>query len=70
MDSPDGMAQLILFGKAPEGDEGGMPGFSALTDADIARLAIFLRSQTKPDAPWADVPARVAALRASGQRED
>lgn len=69
--SPDEVAQFILFGKAPEDDEGGMPAFGpVLTDADITRLVIWLRSTSKPDDPWPDVAARVADLRITGARED
>lgn len=51
-ESPDELAQYILFGKAPEYGEGQMPGFaSALTDADVIRLVIWLRETSKPDAP-------------------
>lgn len=71
--SPDELVQFILFGKAPEEDEGegGMPAFGpVLTDADVTRLVIWLRSTSKPDEPWLDVAARVAALRTTGARED
>jgi mono/diheme cytochrome c family protein len=69
--SPDELAQYILFGKAPEVGEGGMPAFGpVLTDADVTRMVVWLRSTAKPDAPWEDVPARVAAMRATGQRDD
>lgn len=70
-DSPDEVVQYILFGKESEPDEGGMPGFGAvLSDEDVVRLATWMRSQSKPDAPWVDVAARVTAMRATGQRED
>lgn len=69
--SLDELAQNILFGKAPEYGEAGMPTFGAsLTDADVTRILVWLRNTAKPDAPWADVPASVAAMRATGQRED
>lgn len=69
--SPDELAQYILFGKAPEVGEDGMPAFGpVLTDADVTRMVVWLRSTAKPDAPWADVPASVAAMRATGLRED
>ncbi len=70
-DSPDELLHYILFGKAPEFGEGQMPAFAlALSDADVTRLAIWLRSTSKPDAPWTDVEARVAEIRATGQRDD
>lgn len=69
--SPDELAQFILFGKAPDYDEAGMPAFgAALTDADVARLVTWLRSTAKPDAPWPDVTASVERMRATGERED
>lgn len=68
---PDELAQYILFGKSPEDDEGGMPAFGpVLTDADVVRLVTWLRSTSKPDAPWPDVPASVAQMRAFGTREE
>lgn len=70
-DSPDELAQYILFGKAPEDDEGGMPAFGpVLTDADVVRMVTWLRATSKPEAPWTDVPASVARMRATGERED
>lgn len=69
--SPDELTQYILFGKAPEDDEGGMPAFGpVLTDADVARLVVWLRSTSKPDAPWSDVTASVTKMRTLGRREE
>lgn len=69
--SPDEMVQFILFGKAPEFGEGQMPGFAmAMTDADVIRLVTWLRTTSRPDTPWTDLPDSVARLRATGQRED
>jgi mono/diheme cytochrome c family protein len=69
--SPDELTQYILFGKAPEDDEGGMPAFApVLTDADVARLVVWLRSTSKPDAPWPDVTASVTKMRTLGRREE
>lgn len=68
---PDDLAQFILFGKAPEDDEPAMPGFgTGLTDADVTRLVVWLRSTAQPTAPWADVELSVQRVRASGQRAD
>ena len=70
-DSPDELAQFVLFGKAPEDGETGMPAFgTVLTDDDVARLVTWLRSTSKPDAPWPNVTAHVAQMRASGAREE
>jgi nicotinate dehydrogenase subunit B len=69
--SPDELAQYILFGKAPEDDEGGMPAFGpVLSDADVARLVVWLRSTSKPDAPWQDVVASVTKMRTLSRREE
>ncbi|MCB6180146.1 cytochrome c [Rhodobacter sp. Har01] len=69
--NPDEVTQSILFGAAPEDDEGGMPAFGpVLTDADVTRLVIWLRSTSKPDDPWPDVEASVVQMRATGSRED
>lgn len=69
--SPDELAQTILFGKTAENGEAGMPAFGpSFTDADVVRLTDWLRSTAKPDAPWSDVPASVARMRATGARED
>jgi len=69
--SPDELAQYILFGAAPEDDEGGMPAFGpVLTDADVTRMVIWLRGTSKPKAPWPNVAASVARMRATGRRED
>jgi len=41
-----------------------MPGYAAaLTNADIARLAAFLRRTRTGDPPWTDVEKKVAAIR-------
>ena len=48
-----------------------MPSYAAaLTNADIARLAVFLRTRTGGP-PWTDVEEKVAAIRqqASAKRE-
>lgn len=41
-----------------------------LTDADVTRLVIWLRSTFSPDDPWRDVPASIARMRISDERED
>jgi mono/diheme cytochrome c family protein len=69
--SPDEAAQYILFGKAPESDEGGMPAFGkGLSDADIARLLVWMRETAVPGKPWSDVTASVTRMRSTGTRED
>lgn len=69
--SPDELLEVILFGVAPDDDEGGMPAFgAALTNADIAALSNWLRQVSKPDLPWPDMPSAVARMRATGHRSD
>ena len=44
-----------------------MPGFgNALSDADIAALAAYLRASRTAQPPWTDLPAAVAAVRKQG----
>jgi mono/diheme cytochrome c family protein len=70
-DTSDDLVNIILFGKTPEIGEAGMPAFGpGFTDADIARLAAWLRTTARPDAPWPDIAETVARLRISGRRED
>jgi mono/diheme cytochrome c family protein len=64
-DDPSNFIQTVMRGVGGDGRPGPyMPGFAlALTDADIARLATYLRS-TRSDRPaWPDLAARIAALR-------
>ena len=43
-----------------------MPGYaSALTDADIARLAAYLRRTRTDRPPWTDVEKKVVVIRQS-----
>jgi mono/diheme cytochrome c family protein len=63
---PTNFIHVVLNGIGIE--EGGpglvMPGYAeALTDADIARLAVFLRRTRTGASPWTDVERKVAALR-------
>ncbi len=68
---PDALVQVILFGKGPDEGRAGMPAFGkVLTDADVTRLVVWLRTTAQPKSPWTKVAARVTGLRASGQRGD
>ena len=63
---PSNLIQVILRGiSAEEGMPGVvMPAFGgALDDADIARIAAYLRSTRTSLPPWPDLAAKVAALR-------
>ena len=67
-DRPDNLLQVIVHGiSEPASRElGFMPGFGdALSDAQIAELAGYLRQRYAPGRPaWTDVPAALARVRA------
>lgn len=70
-ESPEELAQVMLVGKARELDGAGMPAFGpSLTDPDVTRPVVRLRSTAKPDAPQSDVADSVAVMRANSQRKD
>lgn len=68
-DRPDNLIRTILDGvREPATKElGFMPAFrDALSDAQIAELAGYMRARFAPHAaPWADLPAQVARVRAA-----
>jgi mono/diheme cytochrome c family protein len=70
LSSPDNLIRVILFGiDTPEGALGlVMPAFgTGFSDADVARLAAYLR-RTRTDQPsWPNLQETVAALRAQGK---
>ena len=70
LDDPTNLIRVILYGvNAQDGVPGVvMPGFAhGFTDADIARIAAYLRN-TRTDKPaWADLEKTVATIRAQGQ---
>ncbi len=66
LDQPTNLIQVVLHGVGvAEGDPSlMMPGFAgALSDADIARLIVYLRRTQTGLPPWADVDPQVAAIR-------
>lgn len=67
-DRPDNLLQVIVHGiREPASRElGFMPGFGdALSDAQIAELAAYMRQRYAPGRPaWTDVPAALARVRA------
>jgi nicotinate dehydrogenase subunit B len=67
-DRPDNLLQVIVHGiREPASRElGFMPGFGdALSDAQIAELAGYMRQRYAPGRPvWNDVPAALARVRA------
>ena len=66
---PTNLVRVILYGiAAKEGAPGVvMPGFAhGFSDADIARIAAYLRATHTTRAPWPDLEKQVAAIRAQG----
>ena len=69
--NPDEAAQFVLFGKAPEPGESGMPAFgSGFGDEEVSGLLVWMRSSAVPGKPWTDVAASVSRMRSTGARED
>jgi len=69
-DNPTNLVQVVLNGISREGGiKGGfMPGFAnALSDADIAALANYLRSTRTDKKPWPDLQAQVTRIRQSNE---
>jgi mono/diheme cytochrome c family protein len=71
--APTNLIRIMLYGiSAREGAAGVvMPGFSrGLNDADIARIAAYLRATGTPRAPWPDLEKQVASIRKLGNGQD
>ena len=62
---PTNLIQVLLRGvSAEEGIPGVvMPSFAALSDADIARIAAYLRRTRTNLPPWPDLEKKIAAMR-------
>jgi mono/diheme cytochrome c family protein len=70
LSSPDNLIRVILFGiDAPEGAPGlVMPAFGkGFSDADVARLAAYLRRTRTDQPPWPDLQQTVADLCVQGK---
>lgn len=70
---PANLIRVILFGiDGPEGAPGlVMPAFgSGFSDADVARIANYLRRTRTDQPPWPDLEKTVAAIRAQGKGEE
>jgi mono/diheme cytochrome c family protein len=70
---PTNLLRVILYGiTAKEGAPGVvMPGFAhGFSDADIARIAAYLRATHTTRAPWPDLEKQVAAIRAQGKTQE
>ncbi len=65
LDDPANLIRVMLDGvDAPQGAPGiVMPAFSALSDADLASIAAYLRATRSSRAPWSGLEQAVAAAR-------
>jgi len=68
---PTNLIQVILHGvSASEGVPGiVMPAFAGFSDADVARIAAYLRRTRTNLGPWPDLEKKVSAIRAQGPGE-
>ncbi|PZR34891.1 cytochrome c [Caulobacter segnis] len=69
LDDPTNLIRVVLYGvSAKDGAPGVvMPSFNRFSDADVAKLAAYLRA-TRTDKPaWPDLEKKVAAIRAQGK---
>jgi len=64
---PTNLIQVVLHGVSTDEGIPGivMPAFRALSDADIAHIAAYLRRTRTSLPPWPDLDAKVAAVRQS-----
>lgn len=71
LDQPDNLIRVILYGISARSGAPGvvMPGFAALSDADIVRLAAYVRRTSSTRPAWTNLPKTVAAIRAEGRGE-
>lgn len=70
LDDPTNLIRVILYGiDAKDGAPGVvMPAFGrGFTDADVARIAAYLRATRANKPAWPDLEAKVAAIRAQGR---
>ncbi|WP_227246794.1 c-type cytochrome [Paraburkholderia caribensis] len=73
LSDPTNLIQVIFYGVgAQEGAPGVvMPGFiHGFSDADVARIAAYLRATHTNLAPWPDLEKKVAAIRAQGRGQE
>ncbi len=68
LDDPTNLIQVVLHGIAGKDGAPGvvMPAFSHFSDADVARIAAYLRATRTDRKPWPDLEKKVAAVRALG----
>jgi mono/diheme cytochrome c family protein len=73
LDDPTNLIRVILYGiDAKQGIPGVvMPGFATgFTNADVARIAAWLRATRTARPAWPDLEKRVAAIRAAGKGQE
>ena len=73
LSDPSNLIQVILRGiSADEGMPGVvMPAFGgALSDADVARIAAYLRRTRTSLPPWPELPTKIAAIRRQNATAD
>ncbi|MES2095996.1 MAG: cytochrome c [Pseudomonadota bacterium] len=72
LDDPTNLIRVILYGVSAQDGAPGvvMPGFArGFTNADIARIAAYVRATRTAKSPWADLERKVATIRAQGQSQ-
>jgi mono/diheme cytochrome c family protein len=71
LDDPTNLIRVMLYGiDAKDGAPGiVMPAFMGWSDADIARIASYLRTTRAAKAPWPDLEKKIATIRAEGKGE-
>ncbi|CAN5265002.1 cytochrome c [soil metagenome] len=70
LDDPTNLIRIILYGVSARDGAAGivMPGFAGgFADADIARLAGYLRKTRTTRPAWTDLESKVASIRAQGK---
>ncbi|AGH48197.1 MULTISPECIES: cytochrome c [Sphingomonadales] len=69
---PTNLIQVILHGVGADDGVPGvvMPAFSRFSDADIARIAAYLRATRTRKGPWLDLERKVAQVRAHGPGQE
>lgn len=72
LDDPTNLVQVILHGISGKDGAPGvvMPAFSHFSDADVARIAAYLRATRTGKRPWPDLEKKVAAVRANGAGQE
>ena len=72
LSEPTNLIHVMLDGISAKDGASGivMPGFgSALSDADIAAIAAYLRATRTTEAPWPDLEKTIASIRALGKAD-